>query len=129
MKFKPERVYKVHVNDLIYNLFGPNSNLRQNNFKALFACQNHLMKLPPKKIPNLKVKPLLMSMEFIFPLIWMLGVAFSIDEMTRHFKGHHTDKRRITYKEKGDGLQTYAICQKGYTYQIIMCNDPSPIFF
>ena len=31
-----------------------------------------------------------------------------------------------TYKEKGYLLQTYALCQKEYTYKIFMCNDPSP---
>ena len=56
----------------------------------------------------------------------MLGVAFYIDEMIMHFKGHHEDKKRMTYKAKGDGLQTFDICQKVYTYQIFICNDPSP---
>ena len=64
-------------------------------------------------------------MEFIFPLIWMLGAAFSIYGMTMHLKGHHADTKMMRYKEKGDELQTYySLCQKGYTYQIFMCNDP-----
>ena len=67
-----------------------------------------------------------MSMEFIFTLIWILGFAFYIYEMTTRFKGHHEDKKRMTYKAKCDGLQTYTIFQKGYTYQIFMCNDPFP---
>ena len=67
-----------------------------------------------------------MYMEFISPLIWMLGVAFSKDEMTMHFIGRHADKKRMTLKSKGDGLQPYSLFQKGYTYQIVMCNDPSP---
>ena len=56
----------------------------------------------------------------------MLGVTFSIDEMTVRFKGNHADKKSMKYKEKGDGLKTYAICRKGYTYQIFMCNYPLP---
>ena len=32
----------------------------------------------------------------------------------------------MTYKAKGDLLQTYALCQKVYTYQIFMCNGPLP---
>ena len=30
----------------------------------------------------------------------------------------------MTYKEEGNGLQTYAIFHKGYTYQIFICNYP-----
>ena len=93
MKFKPHKLDKVHANYFIYNLFGPNANLRHNKFKAFFACQNHLIKPPLKKSPNWRVQPLLMSMEFIFPLILMLGVAFYIDEMIMRFKGHHAEKK------------------------------------
>ena len=32
--------------------------------------------------------------------------------------------KQVMYKAKGDGLKTYAIFQKGYTYIIFMCNDP-----
>ena len=53
-----------------------------------------------------------MLMGFIFPLIWMLGVAFSIDEMNMCFKGHHVDKKTMMYKSKGYGLQTYGIFRK-----------------
>ena len=45
-----------------------------------------------------------MWMEFIFQLVWMLGVTFYIDETTMRFKGHHVDKIRSTYKAEGDGL-------------------------
>ena len=30
------------------------------------------------------------------------------------------------YKAKGDVLHKYALCQKGYTYKIPMCNDSLP---
>ena len=63
-----------------------------------------------------------MWMNFVFPLIWMLGVTFSMDEMTMRFKGHHTDRIRMTYKSEDDGLQAYDLFNKGYTYQIFMCN-------
>ena len=65
-------------------------------------------------------------MNHIFPLIWMLGVAFSIDEMTMGFKGKHMDKKRITYKAEGDGFQGDALCQDGFTYQVFLRNDPAP---
>ena len=60
----------------------------------------------------------------IFPLIWMLGATFFMDEMTMCIKGHHADKTRMTYNVEGDGLQKYDIFQKVYTYQISICNDP-----
>ena len=56
----------------------------------------------------------------------MLALAFSVDEMTMGFQGHHVDKRRITYKAEGDGFQCDALCQEGFTYQIYMRNDPAP---
>ena len=35
-------------------------------------------------------------------------------------------KIRMTYKTEGTGLQADDIFQKGYTYQICICNDPAP---
>ena len=46
--------------------------------------------------------------------------------MTMCFKGHHADKKRMIYKSKFDGLQTYALFQKGYTCRIFINNDHSP---
>ena len=63
-------------------------------------------------------------MEFIFPLIWMLGVTFPMDEMAVNSKFHHMEIIWIMYKAEGDGLWTDVVFQKGYTYQIFMCNDP-----
>ena len=45
-----------------------------------FLAKNSLDKPPPKtQPPNCKVKPLLICRDFIFMLIWMLGVIFSRD--------------------------------------------------
>ena len=66
-----------------------------------------------KKHPNLRVQPLLMLMEFIFPLNWMLSAAFSIDEMTMCFKGSTCGQKRTMYKSKSDVLQKYDLFQKG----------------
>ena len=38
-------------------------------------------------------------------MVWAIGRAFSIDEMTMCFKENYQDKRRITYKAEGDKLQ------------------------
>ena len=42
------------------------------------------------------------------------------------FKGHHKDKKGITYKAEGDGFQCDALCEAGFTYQVYMRNDPAP---
>ena len=102
--------------------------------KAFFALQSPNDPDPPgkdriaarKKNPNWKVKPLLEWMNIIFKLVWLLGSSFSIDKMTMGFQGMHADKKRIMYKNKGDGFQCNAFCQTGYTYQFYMRNDPAP---
>ena len=53
-----------------------------------------------------------MFMEFIFILIWIIGVTFYIDEITMGFKGRHTYKIGMTYKAEGYGLQTDALFLK-----------------
>ena len=41
-------------------------------------------------------------MNFIFPTVWLLACAFSVDETTMGFKGpKNEDKERITYKAAG----------------------------
>ena len=72
------------------------------------------------------MRPLLTWMNFIFPTIWLLGMCFSIDEMTMRFQGQHKDKQRITYKAEGDGFQADSLCDEGFTYQFYMRNDPAP---
>ena len=127
LKFKPQRLVKVHGNDFIARSFGPNAERRHRHFKAFFATQNPVINQPSRKLfPNWKVRPLLAWMNFIFPVVWLLGKAFSIDEMTMGFQGKHVDKRRITYKNEGDGFQGDALCGDGFTYQVYMRNDPAP---
>jgi len=126
-RFKPQRVDKVHGNDFIYSSFGPNAERRHRHFKAFFASQDPAIDPPARMLfPNWKVRPMLTWLNFICSSLWLLGLAFSVDEMTMRFKGKHADKRRITYKNEGDGFQADALCQDGYTYQVYMRNDPAP---
>ena len=69
------------------------------------TSRNYFLDNPPlikpqtkKQFTNRKVHPIIMCMDFIFPLIWMLGIKFSMDEITMIFKGHHVEKIRMTYK-------------------------------
>ena len=122
-KFKPQREDKVHGNDFIYTSFGP----RHRQSKAFFACQDPAIDAPQRSTyPNWKVRPLITWLNFICPMVWLLGLAFSVDEMTMGFKGKYKDKLRITYKAEGDGFQADALCQEGFTYQVYMRNDPAP---
>ena len=85
--------------------------------QAFFSVQDPNINVPPrKKSPNWKIKPLLDWLNFICKTIWLLGVAFSVDEMTIGFQGHHADKMQITYKAEGDGFQADALCQEGFTF-------------
>jgi len=65
-------------------------------------------------------------MNYFFPTVWLLGVAFAVDKMTMGFKGQYRDKRQITYKKEGDGFQCDALCQDGHTCKVYMRNDPTP---
>ena len=126
-KFAPQRRDKVHGNDFVYRSFGTAAERRHRHFKSFFALQDPAIEIPDRrKYPNWKVRPLIQWLNFIMPFIWMLGFAFSIDEMTMGFKGRHQDKKRITYKAEGDGFQADALCDEGFTYQIFMRNDPAP---
>ena len=58
--------------------------------------------------------------------LWQLGRDISGDEQTIGFQGHHTDKRRITYKNEGDGFQADALCEAGYTWTFYFRNQPTP---
>ena len=127
MKFKPQRVDAIHGNDYCYHNFGPNAERRHQNFKAFLTTQDPLIQPPErKKYPNWKVRPLIKWINYLMPMVWLLGRAFSIDEMTMGFKGKHQDKRRITYKAEGDGFQADALCQEGFCFQVHMRNDPAP---
>ena len=59
-------------------------------------------------------------------MAWALVRALAVDEMTMGFKGRNRDKRQITYKAEGDGLQADALCDDGYTYQVYLFNDTAP---
>ena len=65
-------------------------------------------------------------MVFLLPLILMLGIAISIDEMTIHLKIHYADKISMVYKSEVGGLQVDSLFQKGYTYKICICTDTVP---
>ena len=66
-------------------------------------------------------------MNFLFPLIWLLGACFAIDEIKIGFQGMHADNRRVTYKAEGDGFQLDALCEDGFCFQFYFRNDPTNV--
>lgn len=42
------------------------------------------------------------------------------------FQGQHKDQLCVTYKSEGDGVQTEALCNEGFTYDVYIRNDPEP---
>ena len=115
---------KVHGNCFIYNLFGPNENQRHNNFKTFFACQNHLIKPPPLKKSVLEGTAS-SYVNVIYISTYLDACCHLLHRWNEHkFQRSPYGQKMMTHKEKRDGLQTYSLCQKGYTYQICMCNDP-----
>ena len=92
------RTWTSHMAMILYTI-----NLVQMKTSAARTLRHSLLATPPQikpppktKFTNWKVQPLPMWMDFIFPLTWMLGVTFFMDEMTMHCKGHHADKIRTT---------------------------------
>lgn len=120
-KFRPQSEDQVHRNNFIYHSFGANAERRHRNFNTFLVVQDPAIKMQPRQAyPNWKVRPLLNCMNFIFPLIQILGVAFAIDEMTRGFQGMHADKKCIPYKNEGDRFQCNILCQYGFCYQLAL---------
>ena len=66
-------------------------------------------------------------MNYLFPLIWLLVAGVVIEEMTIGFQGMHADKKRITYKSKGGGLQVDALCEDGFCFPFYFLNDSSNV--
>ena len=62
-------------------------------------------------------------MNYLFPLIWLLGACFTIYEMTIGFQGMHADKKGIKHKAEGDGFQVYELCEDGFCFQFYFRND------
>ena len=50
-----------------------------------------------------------------------------MDETKTGFQGMHANKKRITYKSKGDGFQADAICEDGFCFQFYFRNDPANV--
>ena len=69
---------------------------------------------------------MLMWPKSVFPLMWLIELEISVDDMKMGFKVKHKDKLHFTYKNEGGDFQADAIFQEFYTYQVYTRNDPTP---
>ena len=123
MKFKPLLVDKVHRNYFIYNLFEPNSNRHHKNFRALFACPNHLIKHTTLKIDGASYS----YVDGIYIYIYLDAWCCIFNRWNHHkFQRSPGEEKNDDVKIKGYGFHKYDFFQKGYTHQIFMCNDTWP---
>ena len=94
--FRAQQEDKLHGNDFIYTSFGPNVGRHRGHFKAFFVCQDPDIDQQNRSLyPNWKVRPMLMWLKFVFPLVWLLRLEFSVDDITMGFKVKHKDQIRI----------------------------------
>lgn len=69
--------------------------------KDIFATQNPAIKTTCRKLyPNWKIRNLLKLTNRNMPIIWMRGIAFSIDEITIGFQDKPKGKRKLHTKLK-----------------------------
>ena len=109
--FSPQTKDLIHGKYFLYQSLEENAVRQHTHFKAFFSMCNPMIHSPSrKKFPNWKIRPMLLWMNFLFLTIWLMGLAFSVNEMTMGFQGRHKDKQRITYKNEGGGFQCDALC-------------------
>ena len=118
----------VNGNDSINRCVGPNATRWYRHFKRLFAVQNPVVKIMPKREedPNWKVGDFLAWILTVLINTWICGRSTSVDKQTLCFHGRHPDKLRINYKQEGDGFQRDAFCNASYTYRFYFRNEPPP---
>ena len=127
MKFSSQQTDPLQGSDLCFHAFGEDAIRRHKQFKAFFTIQNPQNQPPERKSrPLYKVDQLLKHTQVVSMSAWRLGRDISGDEQTIGFQGHHADKRRITYKNEGDGFQANALCEAGYTWTFYFRNQPAP---
>ena len=124
-KFKSQHNDPVNGSDLIFASFGENAINRYKLFKLLFAVQDPMIPVPPRKnAPNHKVDHFFSHILNVSAEAFEPGRNLSSDEQDASFQGRHEDKARVTFKRAGDGFLIDALCEDGYTYSFYPRNTP-----
>ncbi len=80
---------------------------------------------PCAQCPNYKVKEFFNWLHIIWKEAWDLGPVVSANEQTYSMQGKSQYKTCCwKYKRIGDGLQTDAITNDGYTFDFYFRNEP-----
>jgi hypothetical protein len=126
-KMQDQERQPTHGNDRIAAVLGTGWQQKHRSFRHFFASQDPLMTPPPKKqCPNFKVDELFRWLRYIWKEAWVLGKDFSIDEQSCKMQGKSEYKTRCgKFKRLGDGIQTDAIADDGYTWDFYFRNEPS----
>ena len=117
----------THGNDRIAAVMGTGWQQKHRSFRHFFASQDPMMLPPPKsQCPNFKVDELFRWLRHIWKEAWVLGKGFSNDEQSCKMQGKSEYKTRCgKFKRLGDGIQTDAIADDGYTWDFYFRNEPS----
>ena len=98
MKFQSQEDDQANGNDLVFRVLGYNAQRRHKHFKAFLSLQDPTMVVPNQdSFPDWKVRPLLQWINHIGPLVWLLGMNISVDEMTMRMKGVHRDRLTVKF--------------------------------
>jgi len=95
-------------------------------FRHFFGIQDPLTISPPRaECPNYKVNEFFNWLRYIWKHAWDLGPTVSADEQTCSMQGQSIYKTRCgKFKRIGDGIQTDAIADDGYTFDFYFRNEP-----
>ena len=127
MNFIPQYRDKVHGNNFIQSSFRNNLDIHHKHLKEFLAYHKPEIETRDRRsYSNRKNYPILILMNYIFTLIWLLGVEISVDVIMIRFKRYHKDNNCITYNAEGDDLQANAFFQDSLTYQIFIGKVYSP---
>mmetsp|Transcript_14413 Transcript_14413/g.30257 ORF Transcript_14413/g.30257 Transcript_14413/m.30257 type:complete len:556 (-) Transcript_14413:739-2406(-) len=125
-KFRSQSQDLIQGNDFIHNNCGPDASRRYEMFRHYFGAQDPITSPPPRaECPNYKVHEFFNWLRYIWKKAWDLGPIVSADEQTCTMHGKSQYKTRCgKYKRIGDGIQTDAIADDGYTWDFYFRNEP-----
>ena len=125
MKFSSQQTDPLQGSDLCFHALGEDAICHHKQFKANPKSTKPTTR--KKVMSSLQSRPASETHTRVVSMsAWRLGHDISGDEQTIGFQGHHADKRKITYKNEGDGFQANALCEAGYTWTFYFRNQPSP---
>ena len=81
---------------------------------------------PHKTLPNWNIGDVLNHVKEVLWSAWLLALLIVIYDNTAGFKVCHQVKIWITYNTEGYWFKMDEICDRGFTYDVYLCNQPPP---